>query len=167
MFLRAACDADIPKIWEILQQAIAQRKAEGSEQWQNGYPNESTVEEDLANNFGYVLEDEGEVVAYAAILFEEEPAYSDIKGAWLSEGDSAVVHRVATSNAVKGKGVATRLFRMIEDLCVSKQVFSIKVDTNFDNAPMLRILEKLGYSYCGEVFFIGAPRMAFEKLLVH
>ncbi|MBN7811216.1 GNAT family N-acetyltransferase [Algoriphagus sp. H41] len=167
MFLRAACDADIPKIWEILQQAIAQRKAEGSEQWQNGYPNESTVEEDLASNFGYVLEDEGEVVAYAAILFEEEPAYSDIKGAWLSEGDSAVVHRVATSNAVKGKGVATRLFRMIEDLCVSKQVFSIKVDTNFDNAPMLRILEKLGYSYCGEVFFIGAPRMAFEKLLVH
>jgi hypothetical protein len=30
---------------------------------------------------------------------------------------------------------------------------------------MLRILEKLNYTYCGEVMFGGAPRMAFEKLL--
>ena len=26
-----------------------------------------------------------------------------------------------------------------------------KVDTNFDNAAMLHILKKLGYTYCGEV----------------
>ncbi|MFT4092143.1 MAG: hypothetical protein QM640_00795 [Niabella sp.] len=39
------------------------------------------------------------------------------------------------------------------------------VDTNFDNAPMLHILNKLGYIYCGEVFFRGAARKAFEKVL--
>ena len=40
-----------------------------------------------------------------------------------------------------------------------------KLDTNFDNAPMLKILDKLGYTYCGEVFFRGSARKAFEKIL--
>ena len=165
MILRPAQSSDSGKIWEILQEAIAQRKAEGSEQWQNGYPNPDTIQEDLDHHFAYVLEDGGQVIAYAAILFEEEPAYKEIKGAWLSDGPSAVVHRVATSNLVKGKGVASHLFKLIEALCLDREVFSIKVDTNFDNGPMLRILEKLDYTYCGEIFFIGAPRMAFEKIL--
>ena len=30
---------------------------------------------------------------------------------------------------------------------------------------MLRILEKLSYTYCGEIIFGGAPRKAFEKVL--
>ena len=51
--------------------------------------------------------------------------------------------------------------------CVTLEsnVYSIKVDTNFDNVPMLRILDKLGYVYCGEVFFRGSARKAFEKVL--
>ncbi len=40
-----------------------------------------------------------------------------------------------------------------------------KVDTNFDNAAMLHILKKLGYTYCGEVYLAGGERKAFEKLL--
>jgi hypothetical protein len=39
------------------------------------------------------------------------------------------------------------------------------VDTNFDNAAMLHILKKLGYTYCGEVYLAGGERKAFEKLL--
>jgi len=76
-----------------------------------------------------------------------------------------VVHRVATSDSVKGKGLATRLFTMIEDLAVENNVYSIRVDTNFDNAPMLRIVEKLGYTFCGYVFLAGGERMAYEKVL--
>jgi hypothetical protein len=72
---------------------------------------------------------------------------------------------VATSNAIKRTGVATNLFRMIEDLCVKKKVYSIKVDTNFDNIPMLKIFDKLGYVYCGEVLLMGAPRKAYEKII--
>lgn len=54
---------------------------------------------------------------------------------------------------------------MLEDLSRQHNVFSIKVDTNFDNKPMLRIMDKLNYKYCGEVFFEGAQRKAFEKVL--
>jgi GNAT superfamily N-acetyltransferase len=165
MKLRLAEMAELDTIWEILQDAIAQRKKDGSEQWQQGYPNLETVTTDIQDGYGYVVEEDEEVVAYAAIIFGVEPNYAKITGKWLSEGDYAVVHRVATAEAVKGKGVATQLFILIEELSRSKGILSIKVDTNFDNQPMLRILEKLSYTYCGEIFFGGATRMAFEKLL--
>jgi GNAT superfamily N-acetyltransferase len=166
MILRKAAFSELPVIWDILQQAIEQRKQEGSEQWQNGYPNEQTVQDDIANGYAYVLIDNNVVIAYAAIIFGVEPAYNDIKGRWLTNDDPYVtVHRVATSNEVKGKGVATKLFKVIEDLCAEQKVYSIKVDTNFDNVPMLKILDKLNYSYCGEIFFSGAPRKAFEKVI--
>jgi GNAT superfamily N-acetyltransferase len=165
MTLRKAIAEEVPLIWEILQQAIAQRKQDGSKQWQNGYPNEQVVRDDISSGYGYVLETSGSIVGYAAIIFDVEPAYTAIEGHWLTDGDYVVIHRVATANAVKGRGMATELFRMIEDLCRGRGVYSIRVDTNFDNVPMLKIVDRLGYSYCGEVFFNGSARKAFEKVL--
>jgi Sortase and related acyltransferases len=165
MNLRKATYSEQATIWEILQQAIEQRKQEGSQQWQDGYPNEQTVYNDINNGYAYVLVDNETIVAYAAIIFGIEPAYNDIQGSWLTNGDYVVVHRVATSNAAKRKGVATHLFKEIENLCVEHKVDSIKVDTNFDNVPMLKIVAKLGYTYCGEVYLRGAARKAFEKVI--
>ncbi len=165
MNLNIATINDIDTIWDILQDAILQRKNDGSDQWQNGYPNKETVLNDIKNGFGYVLLENNVIVAYAAIIFDIEPNYNEIKGAWLSNDNYTVVHRVATSTAFKGKGFATQLFLLIEELSINKNIFSIKVDTNFDNKQMLRILEKLNYTYCGEIFFSGASRKAFEKLL--
>jgi GNAT superfamily N-acetyltransferase len=165
MYIRLASIEDAEIIWEILQQAIAQRKKEGSDQWQNGYPSEQTVKDDIQNSNGYVLVSDNKVIAYAAIIFGIEQSYIDIKGKWLSNEDCVVVHRVATEESYKGKGIATELFKLIESFCIQKNIFSIKVDTNFDNQPMLRILEKLNYSFCGDIFFSGASRLAFEKVL--
>jgi hypothetical protein len=165
MILRKATFEDRAIIWNILQQAIEQRRQDGSEQWQQGYPSLQTVDEDILSGYGYVLTTNDNIIAYAAIIFGIEPAYDDIDGAWLTNGDYAAVHRVAASNAVKGKGIATSLFGMIEELCKQQNVCSIKIDTNFDNLPMLRIMYKLNYTYCGEIFFGGAPRRAYEKIL--
>ena len=163
--LRNAQKDDQKTIWKILQQAIERRKKDGSKQWQDGYPNEETIQNDIANNYGFVLEMNKEIVAYAAIIFDLEPAYEAIEGKWLTDGNYIVIHRVAISKEFAGQGIATKFFKKIEEFSISKNVFSIKVDTNFDNIPMLKILEKLGYKYCGEVYFRGDSRKAFEKIL--
>lgn len=166
MILRKASLSELTIIWNILQDAINQRKKDGSEQWQNGYPNKQTVYDDINNGYGYVLIDNNIIVAYAAIIFGEEPAYNDINGSWLTNDDYVVIHRVATSNEFKGKGIATQLFRMIEDLSFEQNVYSIKVDTNFDNIPMMKILDKLQYTFCGEIMFGGASRRAYQKIIM-
>jgi len=165
MILRRAKQSELQVIWEIIQYAIAQRKKDGSDQWQSGYPNENTIQEDLDAGYGYVLDEDGVVLVYAAIIFGKEEAYENIDGKWLTNADYAVLHRVASSSKAKGKKAGTKLFQMTEKLCLDNNIHSIKVDTNFDNAPMLKVLGNLGYTYCGEVFFQGAPRKAFEKVL--
>ncbi|MFH7017637.1 GNAT family N-acetyltransferase [Flavobacterium sp. FlaQc-47] len=166
LILRKADLSEVPLIWTILQDAIEQRRQDGSTQWQDGYPNELTIQNDIQNGYAYVLTENDLILCYAAIIFDKEPAYEDIQGKWLTNGDYAVVHRVAVSKLAKGKGIATKLFENIEDLCLTQNIYSIKVDTNFDNVPMLKILDRLSYTYCGEVFFRGAARKAFEKKLI-
>ena len=163
---RKAASKDIPKIWDIIQQAIVRRKNDGSRQWQDGYPNEVVILQDIAQDVGYVLTDDNIIAGYAAILFNDEPAYEHLNGTWLTNEDFVVVHRVAISDDYLGKGLAQKIFLYTEDLAIENNIFSIKVDTNFDNIPMLKILEKLGYTYCGEVTFRGGIRKAFEKKLL-
>lgn len=162
---RKATKDDIPFIWEILQQCIFRRKLDGSTQWQDGYPNEQTIANDVYNSNAYVLVENQKVVATAALIFNDEPTYENIDGKWLTENEFLVVHRVGVSNEVLGKGYALKIFQFVEKVALKDSVYSIKVDTHSDNKAMLGILEKLGYIYCGEIQVRDGKRRAFEKVL--
>jgi len=162
---RKATPLDADRIWEILQQAIQKRKNEGSSQWQDGYPNPTVVAEDIDNGYGYVLANNNDIAGYCAVVINDEPAYEAIEGKWLTNGDFVLYHRVAIAENYLGKGLARQMLHHIEEFALANNIYSIKVDTNFDNNSMLALLEKTGYVYCGEVYFRGAPRKAFEKIL--
>lgn len=162
---KKANEADVESIWKALQEGISRRKNDGSNQWQDGYPNIKTVEDDIKKGFGYIWKENEILVGYAAVIFEIEPAYSNIVGNWLSDNPYVVIHRVVVSKDFIGRGVSKIIFEDIEKIAISNKIFSIKVDTNFDNLAMLKIVEKLNYTYCGEVHFRGSPRKGFEKLL--
>lgn len=162
---RKAVSEDLEAIWVILQQAILRRKKDGSLQWQDGYPNPTVVQKDIDNEAGYVLTQGDTILGYCAILVNDEPAYAGIEGKWLTEGDFVVFHRVAIAENQLGKGLAKALFGFIEDFAMGRGIPSIKADTNFDNPAMLNLFQKLGYAYCGEVYFRGSARKAYEKVL--
>lgn len=153
------------QIWDILQQGILRRKNDGSDQWQDGYPNANVVEEDLENGRGYVLLT-GEIVAgYAAILINDEPEYAKIEGKWLTDSTFVVYHRLAIADSFVGQGLSMRILLAIEEFAVCNNIYSVRADTNHDNIAMLKIFDKMGYVYCGEVFFRGSARKAYEKVL--
>ena len=162
---RKATHHDADRIWEILQQAITKRKEEGSNQWQDGYPNPKVIAKDISSEIGFVLIVDGQIAGYTAIAINDEPAYDAIQGTWLTTGDFVVFHRAAIAKEFVGQGLANILFDCIESYAAENNIYSVKADTNFDNQPMLYLFEKLGYVYCGEVFFRGAPRKAYEKVL--
>jgi ribosomal protein S18 acetylase RimI-like enzyme len=162
---RKAIDADLPQIWEILQQAIQRRKKEGSNQWQDGYPNPDVIQNDLKNGYGFVLAQGDLILGYTAILINDEPEYDKIEGKWITNDDFVVFHRVAISENQLGKGYAKKMMLSIEEFALAKNIYSIKADTNHDNEPMKSLFEKLGYIYCGQVYFRGSPRKAFEKVI--
>lgn len=156
---------DQAAVWEILQEAIVRRKQDGSNQWQDGYPNPQVVLKDIEAGAGYVLLRAEEIIGYCAVLINDEPAYAGIEGKWLTEGDFLVVHRIAVASKYAGQGLARKILEFIEEVAIAESIFSIKADTNFDNAPMMKTFDKMGYVYCGEVYFRGSPRRAYEKIL--
>lgn len=162
---RKAKNSEATQIWNILQSAIKRRKAEGSNQWQDGYPNMEVVKNDIDNKEGFVLAESGNIIGYSAVLINNEPEYLNIEGKWLSNEDFVVFHRVAISDKYLGQGLAKKMMQFIEEYALSNNIYSIKADTNHDNIPMLSIFKKLGYTLCGTVYFRNSPRKAFEKVL--
>lgn len=162
---RKATLEDKEIIWNLLKQAIKRRKEDGSNQWQDGYPNEAIVENDIKNEFGYVLLDKEKVIGYSAVIINNEPEYEKIIGKWITNNDFVVVHRIVIAEEYLGQGLSKTILKHIEDFALKNKINSIKVDTNFDNFAMIKIFESLGYIYCGEVFFRGSPRRAYEKVI--
>ncbi len=162
---RNANTIDSAPIWEILKDAILRRKKDGSNQWQDGYPNPESVQNDIEKGVGFVLTENETIIGYCAILINDEPEYANIVGKWLTNGDFVVFHRVAIVETHLGKGLAKVLFTFIEEFAKDNNILSVKADTNFDNGAMLNLFEKTGYVYCGEVHFRGSARKAYEKVL--
>ncbi len=165
--LQKANLSNVPKIWEILQKAILRRKADGSNQWQDGYPNPEIIKNDIEKEQGFVLINGETILGYCAILINDEPEYANLKGKWLSDKDFVVFHRVAIDEIHLGKGLAKKMIGFIENYALNNNIYSVKADTNFDNIGMLKTFESLEYIYCGEVYFRGGARKAFEKLLIN
>lgn len=168
MRCRLAEKADRESILEIIKESQAYFKEAGIDQWQNGYPNMETIEADIEAKKSYVLENEGNIVATAALSFNDESTYDVIyEGEWVSNESYAVIHRVAVSREYKGNGIAGALFETLVPICKETGAVSIKIDTHEDNHSMQRFLEKLGFQYCGIIFLKDRnKRIAFEKIIV-
>ena len=162
---RKANTQDIPEIWEILQQAIIRRKNDGSNQWQDGYPNPEVIKKDIENDYGYVFTEHKKTIGYCALLINDEPEYEKIEGNWLTNSDFVVFHRVAISENYLGKNLSKKIIDYIEDFARKNNIKCLKADTNHDNFAMMKIFEKSGFTFCGIVHFRGSPRRAYEKVL--
>jgi GNAT superfamily N-acetyltransferase len=163
---RQSTIADKPRIWEIILQAKKQMRDAESIQWQDGYPSLEDIEHDIADGSGYVICIENKVIAFGAVSFEGEPAYDELLGEWIGHRRYVVIHRIAIANEMKHKGVASFFFECAERHAISNGILSFRVDTNFDNYYMLKLLKKSGFVYCGEVHYgKRGSRQAFEKLL--
>ena len=116
MKLRKATLADGPAVVALYREAQAFLAAQGIDQWQDGYPNEETFQEDVARGESWLLEDEGQVVATACLGLGREPTYDIIyEGAWGTEApEYAFLHRIAVSGACKGKGAPSWFFQELE-----------------------------------------------------
>lgn len=166
MEFRKAAALDIEGIIKIIKQAQDYFKEYGVNQWQNNYPNIETIKQDIKNGYGYVLEDNGEIIGTVAVSFDGEKTYDVIyDGEWLSSGEYAVIHRMAVSNSHKGKGLSSMVMKYIEEICLDRNVHSIKIDTHDGNISMQRVIKKNDFKYCGIIYVDDkSRRLAFEKV---
>ena len=164
MIFRKATTDDIDQIEAMVRAASDRLGASGIDQWQRGYPNRSSIEQDVASGVGMVLCEGATIIAYGAVIFTGEPAYEGLTGGvWLTQGEYAVVHRLCVSEIFVGMGFSKRCLSAAEAMAAEK-VRSMRIDTHPDNKIMQGLIKSLDYTYCGDVV-IESRRLAYEKIL--
>lgn len=162
MILRKTKLDDIGKVMEIINQAKQYFKNNNIDQWQEGYPNEESIKEDIMNEEAYVLEDNGKILGTCMVTIQGEPTYHTIDGKWLFNEDYVCVHRIAVDEQYKGAGLASII--LDQAIAMYPNFHSVRMDTHEDNLSMQRFLTKYGFVFCGIITLQnGAPRRAYEK----
>jgi len=149
---------DLPEVCGIYEQARDFMRASGNpNQWKDRDPSREVIERDIRKEASYVCVSDDAIVAVFYFNIEREPTYEKIDGKWLNDDPYGVVHRVARTGDAHGAGA------FCLNWCLGK-FSNIRIDTHRDNAPMRRLLDSYGFTYCGIIWLAnGDERMAFQK----
>ena len=149
MVILPATEADLQAVIELVAQGRAALARQGVDQWQDGYPSPETIRRDLLRGDGRIVRIDGAAAAYAAFVFDGEPAYDRIEeGGWAAEGPYVAVHRLVVREAAREALV--------------RGIRSFRIDTHPDNGPMRALLVREGFACRGKVRY-EAVRLAYEK----
>ena len=126
-------------------------------QWPEGHPSMDVVQADIEQGYAYIMADDDGPLAVFSFAPGPDETYAEIDGAWHSEANYHVIHRVA---AVRGHGVARAIFNF-----AAEHADYLRCDTHEDNAPMRRALESFGFRECGTITVAnGTQRIAYDWL---
>ena len=169
--IRLATLNDIDGIMKCLYDAKAFLKESGSTQWNGplGYPNKDVVLNDIKENGGYVIEENNTILAYAAFLGHEKE-YDNPDAHWqIDTNKYLTIHRIAVSNEARGRGYGKALIMHSFLVAEEKKLDSVRVDTHPKNLIMKKMLNELGFIYCGEIIYSYIPleplRLIYEKII--
>lgn len=153
---------DAERILEVFAAAKAIMVADvNTKQWINGYPSLEAVSADIERNGGFVVEDDGRIVAYFAFLPSPEPTYATIyDGKWVDDTlPYHVVHRIASFPEAHG------IFQSAMEFCFAHDR-NIRIDTHRDNRIIQHNILKHGFQNCGIILLAnGDERLAYQKII--
>ncbi|QBO37330.1 GNAT family N-acetyltransferase [Periweissella cryptocerci] len=171
-YLRRGRMTDLPAIMAIYTAAKEYLAAQNIDQWQDGYPDEQALIDDIEAGENYVLVIDGVVAASGTILTSVEEAYTNIEdGAWLNGKNDgyASFHRTAISNDFRGQHLAQTLMQGLTTIAREHGFTDLRVDTHPDNKIMQHVITKAGFDYVGVVWLIESgirtKRLAYEMLV--
>lgn len=151
IYLRRAQLQDLPAIMKIIDDAKELLNKNGSPQWQNGYPNQETLTQDIAMQTNWVLINDNKVAATATLQLTPEPTYRNItQGQWQQPDEPyATIHRVAISSNYRGQGLSKLLFSNLLTVGQMQGIKNFRVDTHRSNKAMQHIAENFNFKKRG------------------
>lgn len=111
--------------------------------WQNGYPEDDLIKEDIENGFGRIIIDNGEIVSYATYhpaLYEYDPGTFPIDNV-MSFG------RVMTKVGKEKRGYASYLIDNMINETKRKMIPGMGILVDNFNKKALNIYLKFGFKY--------------------
>ncbi|MFC6259889.1 GNAT family N-acetyltransferase [Levilactobacillus fujinensis] len=167
IYIRRATRADLPAIMPIIANAKALLKADGSPQWQDGYPNKAGITQDIDALQSWLLIVDGHVAGTAAQVVADDPNYHEITGdGWANTtAPYATIHRIALSADYAGQHLSHYFFSNLISTAYRDGVRNFRIDTHAMNQRMQAIATSMGYHFRG-IVHVAEPgdnaRRAYE-----
>ncbi len=166
MYIRQSRLDDIDRLMEVFKGAKEiLRKHDNYDQWGDNYPQQTIIEKDIKQNQSYVVVsdeedsnemDPGQIIGTFVIQKKPDENYKRIlEGAWLNDDPHVVIHRLGSSNEIKGVG------KYIFDHLTSTYS-NIRIDTTDQNKPMQSLLKKYGFKQCTVVDIGHSTRIGYQ-----
>ena len=161
--MRLATAADMPVVYAIYRDTIADMNARDIPQWDELYPTAALLEDDLARGELYVADTDAGVQGAVVLNQQCDPAYD--AALWQGGEPWVIVHRLCISPAAQGQGVGRGLMAEVEGWARVRGFADIRLDAFSLNPHALRMYAGLGYQKRGEAIWRKGLFYLMEKPL--
>lgn len=159
-----ACLNDLEDITGMFMAAIRRMRESGIDQWDELYPTEADIREDIEKEQLYVCRLSGEISSAAVLNENQDPEYGEV--AWEYRGGKiCVIHRLCVHPGEQGRGLGKKSVIFLEDTAAGLGYDHVRLDTFSGNRAAVALYKSLGYRYAGDVFFRKGRFFCFEKTL--
>lgn len=170
IYLRQATPDDLPRIIDIIDGAKKTLRDRGVEQWQQGYPNEEILKQDIQEDISYVLVLNGTVVGTAALQQGYDKNYQEMNsGSWDSDSDVtySIIHHIAIEADHQGEHLSSALIQQLFTMSNYLGYRDVRIDTHPDNLVMQHIIISNGFEEKGTITMDedDGVRLAYQILL--
>lgn len=167
IYVRKATKEDLPAMMLIINEAKRLLKADGSQQWQNGNPNEQIILNDIEQGYAHLLNVDDKIAGTAALLTDPDPNYETILDGSCKNNSApyATIHRIAISDQFRGRGLASYFMSNLISLAYHQGFQNIRIDTHEKNVRTQGLIKKFGFAHRGRIFVDPSPdgeRKAYE-----
>ena len=162
--VRKANTKDINTVLNIFKAVIKEMDANGIFQWDDLYPDEDILREDIRTNQMYLGEVDGKIASVFVLNQECDEEYKN--GNWnLKHSSYAVIHRLCVNPFFQNIGIGAKTMNIIEKMVKQDHIKTIRLDAFSLNPYALKLYQKLGYINVGEVTWRKGLFYLFEKKL--
>lgn len=166
IYLRKSKLSDLDDIMEIIDEAKALLKKDGSPQWQDGHPDRKQFEIDINNGFNWVLIVDDNIAGTATLSTQIEDNYKNIEdGKWNGDDHYLTIHRVAIASRFRGMQLSKQIFSNLLTVGRILNYSDFRIDTHPVNIRMQKLITDFGFKRRGTVHVedkIDSRRFAYE-----
>lgn len=152
---RKARPEDLAQVFALFTDAIHTMDKDGIPQWDEVYPDERTLKEDIEHGQMYLAELEERPAAVFVLNLEYDPQYAN--GVWAETDSFLVLHRLCVSPRVQNRGLGKLTVQVAEARAAALGVKALRLDAFKQNPYALRLYERMGYRIVGDVVFRKGP----------
>lgn len=159
--IRHATAEEVGKLFTIIQAARWSMASQGIDQWDEIYPTEAILQEDLRKGDLHVITVEDRPTGMIVLNEEQSPEYAAVS--WKYATPALVVHRLTIDPKNQRQGLAIRLMEFAERNAAVQGHNAIRLDAFTRNPGAIALYEHLGYRRAGTVQFRKGLFYCYEK----